>query len=86
MGFKASAARLVVVTVVLPRVFRGFEGGTVFNTLNFSISPLDLSNQTGVRITISTLPLPKRFVDRIHPTSPTATSPHARQGQKLQSQ
>ncbi|AGA31083.1 DUF1559 domain-containing protein [Singulisphaera acidiphila] len=43
------------------------EGNNVFNALNFSISPLDVGNQTGVRITISAYLCPSDSLDRIHP-------------------
>jgi len=42
------------------------EGNSVFNTLNFSISPLDAGNLTGVRTTISTYLCPSDSPTRIH--------------------
>ncbi len=50
-------ARLVVARDV-PAVSRG---GTVFNTLNFSISPLDLGNQTGYGLRYRLISARKRF-------------------------
>ncbi|WP_410001674.1 DUF1559 domain-containing protein [Singulisphaera sp. GP187] len=42
------------------------EGNSVFNAMNFSTSPLDASNLTGVRTTISTFLCPSDSLDRIH--------------------
>jgi len=43
------------------------EQSSVFNALNFSVSPLAVDNRTGVQITVSTYLCPSDSLERIHP-------------------